>query len=69
MDREDLKKRVQAQLVAAELLECDTELLQMVAEYLVRKNRQKADSLQFAINVEIHEQLVAHGLTNVEFNP
>jgi len=61
-------KQIEAMIIADMLASCDVEMLQLVAEKLVRTHgHQKADSLQFALNVEIHENLVAHGFTNHEF--
>jgi len=60
-------KQIEAMIIADMLASCDGEMLQLVAEKLVRNHHQKADSLQFALNVEIHENLVAHGFTNHEF--
>jgi len=51
-------KEIQAMVLADSLSTCDAEVLQMVAEKLVRSNQQKADSLQFAISTEIQEAAV-----------
>ena len=56
-------KSIQAMIIADQLAALDSETLQMVAEKMVRNNHQKADVFQFAINVEIHELLMAHGFS------
>jgi hypothetical protein len=56
-------KSIQAMIIADQLRTLDAETLELVAARLVRDNHQKADSFQFAINVAIHESLMAHGFS------
>ena len=56
-------KSVQAMIIADQIRTLDAEMLELVAQRLVRDNQQKADSFQFAINVAIHESLMAHGFS------
>jgi hypothetical protein len=46
-------------IIADTLATCDAKTLQLVSMYLVRNSHQKADTLQFALNTEIHELLMA----------
>jgi len=48
-----------AMIIADTLATCDAKTLQLVSMYLVRNSHQKADTLQFALNTEIHELLMA----------
>jgi len=54
---------VRAMIIADTLATCDAKMLQLVARWLVRQSDQKADQLQFALNTEIHELLMAHGFS------
>ena len=54
-----MSKQIEAMLVADRLAALDNETLQLVAGWLVIRNPQKADSLQFALNAEIHEMMVS----------
>jgi hypothetical protein len=56
-------KSTQAMIIATELNTLDSEMFELVAARLVRDNPGKADAFQFAINVAIHESLMAHGFS------
>lgn len=58
-----MSKSVQAMMVSDRVLALDSEMIQLLAQRLVQDNMQKADSLQFALNVAIQENLVAYGFS------
>lgn len=59
----------QAMIIADQLSTLDSEMINLVAERLVNGKMQAADSLQFALNVAIQENLVARGFSNKVHEP